>query len=76
MNPRAIAVDVLDDYKLRITFANNEIRVFDVMPYLDFPAFKRLQNKGYFSLAKINHGTVCWSEDIDFCPDTIYLESV
>ncbi len=76
MSPRATAIEVLDDYKLRITFENNEIRTFDVTPYLNYPAFKRLKNKGYFSLAKVAHGTVCWSDEIDFCPDTIYLESV
>ena len=52
MNPHVIAVDVLDDYKLRITFANDEVRVFDVTPYWNYPAFKQLQNKGYFALAK------------------------
>lgn len=76
MNPRAIAVSVLDDYKLRVTFNNQEIRIFDVTPYLNAPAFKKLQNKGYFSLAKVEHGTICWLNEIDFCPDTIYLESI
>lgn len=76
MNPHAIAVDVLDDYKLRVTFSNQEIRIFNATPYLNAPAFKKLQNKGYFSLAKVEHGTICWLNEIDFCPDTIYLESI
>ncbi|MGI9211276.1 MAG: DUF2442 domain-containing protein [Methylococcaceae bacterium] len=76
MNPRVTAVDVLENYKLRITFANHEVRIFDVEPYLIFPAFTKLQNTGYFSLVKAVHGTVCWPNDIDFCPDTVYLKSV
>ncbi len=75
MNPQVIAVDVLDDYKLRITFSSDEVRIFDATPYLHYSAFKRLKNKGYFMLAKPGHGTVCWPGDIDFCPDTVYLES-
>lgn len=76
MNPRVLAVDVLEQYQLRITFTNHEMRIFDVTPYLDYPAFSRLRNKGYFALAKVVHGTVCWSDDIDLCPDTLYLKSV
>jgi hypothetical protein len=76
MNPRVIAVEVLENYQLRITFANHKVRIFDVKPYLDYPAFSRLRDKGYFTLAKVAHGTVCWPDDIDFCPDTLYLKSV
>jgi hypothetical protein len=75
MNPRVIAVHVLENYRLRITFTNGEMRIFDVTPYLAYPAFNRLRDKGYFTLAKVAHGTVCWSDEIDFCPDTIYLKS-
>ena len=45
MNPQVIAVDVLDDYKLRITFSSDEVRIFDVTPYLHYSAFKRLKIK-------------------------------
>ena len=76
MNPRVMNVVPLDDFRLRLSFANGEHRVFDVKPYLAYPAFKRLANAGYFSLAHAEHGTVVWPNDIDFCPDTLYLESV
>ena len=76
MNPRVKDVVVLDNYRLRLTFANGERRIFDVNPYLEYPAFRRLGNKGYFTLAHAEHGTVIWPDDCDFCPDTLYMESV
>lgn len=76
MNPRVVEVTSLDGYRLRILFNNGERRIFDVSPYITYPAFKRLANIAYFSLVRPDHGTVVWPDDIDFCPDTVYLESV
>lgn len=76
MNPRVVEVTSLEGYRLRILFNNGEQRIFDVSPYLAYPAFKRLANAAYFSLVRPDHGTVVWPDDIDFCPDTVYLESV
>jgi len=76
MNPRVTNVITLDGYRLKIRFSNGEQRIFDVSPYLRYPAFKRLVNTAYFALAHPDHGTVAWPGDIDFCPDTVYLESV
>ena len=36
MRPRAIDVKPLQDYKLLITFSNNEKKIFDVTPYLKY----------------------------------------
>lgn len=76
MNPRVKKVETLENFRLRVSFANGQQRIFDVKPYLAYPAFKRLANAGYFSLAHAEHGTVVWPNDVDFCPDTLYLESV
>lgn len=76
MNPRVSKVIALDGHRLRLTFTNGEQRIFDATPYLSYPAFKKLAPPEYFSLVKPDHGTVCWPEDIDFCPDTLYAESV
>lgn len=76
MNPRTTSVEPMENFRLLVTFANGERRIFDVSPYLNYPAFKRLANPGYFALARPDHGTVWWPGDIDFCSDTVYLESV
>ena len=76
MNPRVKNALPLENFRLRLTFANGEQRIFNVSPYLAYPAFKRLGNPAFFSLAHAEHGTVVWPDNIDFCPDTLYMESV
>jgi hypothetical protein len=74
MNPRIEAVSAHDDYALLLTFTNGERRHFDMMPYLSYPAFEPLRLVSFFKLARVGHGTVVWPKEIDFDPDTLYLE--
>lgn len=76
MNPRVSAVEVIDFHKLLVTFRNREQRVFDVFPYLDLPVFQHLRNSPDFYNVQVKHGTIVWANEIDLCPDTIYLQSV
>ena len=48
MNPRVKKVKPNPDYTLTLTFANGEVKPFDVKPYLDMGIFKELQ---HFALA-------------------------
>ena len=74
MNPRITAVTARDDYTLLLTFANGEIRHFAITPYLGYPAFEPLRQVAFFKLARASHGTVTWPKEIDFDPDTLYIE--
>ena len=74
MNPRITAVTAHNDHTLLLTFTNGEIRHFDITPYLGYPAFEPLRQITFFKLAKVSHGTVTWPKEIDFDPDTLYLE--
>ena len=74
MNPRITAVTAHDDHTLSLTFTNGEIRHFDITPYLCYPAFEPLRQVTFFKLARASHGTVSWPNEIDFDPDTLYLE--
>jgi hypothetical protein len=69
-NPRVINVVANDDYTLTIIFSNSEVKTFDVKPYLDFGIFTELKDLNLFKTAHVSMGTVCWSGDQDFCPDT------
>jgi len=69
-------VKTIQEYELLLRFNNGEERRFDMRPYLHYPVFKRLENRGYFSLARVNYGTVTWPGEIDIAPETLYEESV
>ena len=75
MNPRIKQATPLDNYKILIIFDNNETKIFDTTPYLEYGIFKELKNKQYFNSLSISNGTITWPHEQDFCPDTLYLES-
>ncbi len=75
MNPRVRKVHPKDDYTLSIVFENDEERIFDVKPYLDKGIFRQLKDRRIFNSVKPFLGSVQWANGLDFCPDTLYLES-
>lgn len=66
------AVKTLPNFELDLTFTSGERRCFDRHPYLHYPVFRRLENPGFFSLARVEYGTVTWPGDIDIAPETLY----
>lgn len=74
MNPRVVNVKPEQNFKLLITFNNGEKRIFDVKPYLEIGIFRELQNVSVFNSVKPFLGSIQWSNGVDLCPDTLYLE--
>ena len=70
------AVEARPEFLLDLEFENGERRRFDMSPYLHYPIFRRLENPGFFSLARAEHGTVVWPGNIDIAPETLYELSV
>jgi hypothetical protein len=75
MNPRVTDVKPESDYKLLITFNNGETKFFDVKPYLGIGIFSDLRDLSVFNSVKPFMGSIQWSNGVDLCPDTLYLES-
>jgi hypothetical protein len=76
MNPRVIAVQANPDHILTLSFANDEIRTFDVKPYLKIGIFQELQDQQAFNSVRPFLGSIQWTNGQDLCPDTLYLDSV
>ena len=75
MNPRVKHVIANLDYTLTLTFDNNEVKIFDMKPYLNKGIFKELRDMGLFKSVKPFLGSVQWKNGQDLCPDTLYLDS-
>ena len=82
---KAVKVEPLEDYRLRVCFSNKCVKVFDFKPYLDYQIFTPLKNKDFFSSVKTNYGTAFWAydwgienvaNDIDIAPESLYWEGV
>lgn len=75
MNPRVVSVQPYPNYTLLLTFANGEVKAFDVKPYLNIGIFCELQDPNYFNSVRPFLGSIQWRNGQDFCPDTLYLDS-
>lgn len=73
---KIIKVETLDNYKLLLTFSNNEKRIKDMKPYLNKGVFKKLKDKSFFNSVHISFDTISWNEEIDICADTLYESSI
>ncbi len=67
----------LEDYKLLLKFNNGEERIFDVKPLLDKQVYSPLKDLELFKKVYIIYDyTIAWNNEIDMCPDSLYLSSV
>ncbi len=76
MRPRAIDVKPMNNYKLIITFSNNEKKIFDVTPYLKYKQFEELKKPSVFKTVRIAGLSIQWSNGADICPDELYNNSM
>lgn len=63
------------DYQLILTFANGEVRQFDMKPYLELGIFKELKKLSLFNTVKVSFDTVEWDNEADMDPEILYTES-
>lgn len=69
-------VKPIENYKLILTFENNEVRLFDMNPYLDKGIFQELKNENIFNAVKVSFDSIEWPNEADIDPKTLYEDSV
>ena len=75
MYPAVKQVEILDDYRLLLTFDNGERRVFDVQPLLSFGKFRELASPSLFRTVRVSFDTIAWSNGLDLDPEHLYAHS-
>ena len=87
---RLVSVSANDDFTLRLTFDNGETRIMDCKPFLKkgtvFEPFISLENFKRVYLDDTRcvawdidpnvDSDVVWSNKVDLCPDSCYMDSV
>ncbi|ADK81311.1 DUF2442 domain-containing protein [Sediminispirochaeta smaragdinae] len=68
-------VKPLQDYKLLLTFENDEVRYFDMYPYLDLGIFSELRDIAKFNALSVKFDTIEWPNGADLDPEVLYSES-
>ena len=69
------SVTPLADYKLLLTFENDEDRVFDVKPYLGIGKFSELKDVALFNSVSISFDSIEWANHLDLDPEFLYQKS-
>ena len=69
-----IDASYIGEYKLKIQFDDEEIRIVDLSDHLDGPIFEPLKDLSYFRRFILNHDidTVVWPNNADFSPDFLF----
>jgi len=69
----------IEPYTVVCKFNTGEVRKIDLQNNLKRLAtqspqvFGKLLDKHYFKTVKLDsYGTLCWKNEVDFCPDTLY----
>ena len=68
-------VKVLQDYQLKLEFADGEKGIVDLSHLVGKGVFKLWDDYGKFDNVKIGtSGELVWDDLIDLCPDALYLQ--
>jgi hypothetical protein len=73
--PKLTDVAPLEDYRLILTFSDNEKRLYDFKPNLSHKFYEPLYNVKMFNAVSAVDGEIEWLSGQDFCPHTLYDES-
>lgn len=66
-----LSVEVLDDFKLLLTFDDGVKKLYDMKPHLH-GIFEALKDPKMFALAHVDYDTVCWTDQLDIDPEILY----
>lgn len=70
------SVRVLADYRLDLTFDNGESGIVDLSHFVGSGIFARWKNEDAFRRVEVGSGgELKWDDEIDFCPDALYLQA-
>lgn len=68
-------VKPLAEYKLLLTFENNENKIFDVTPYLEIGKFAELKDISLFNSVVVCFDSIEWANHLDLDPEVLYKNS-
>ena len=73
--PKPVEVKPLNDYRLRIKFSDGIEGIVDLSEFAGKGVFERWDDYREFQKVHIGPGgEVVWSDEIDLCPDALYLK--
>ena len=73
--PRPVEVKPLDNYRLWIKYSDGIEGIVNLSKFVGKGVFQRWDDYREFQKVHIGpDGEIAWSDDIDMCPDALYLK--
>lgn len=78
LQPKLMAVEPLDNLKLKLSYETDEVRIFDAAPYVNGSWYGQLADVQYFRTVRLlPDGTgIEWNNGQDIAPHELYELSV
>ena len=71
---RIVDYKVLEPYKIWLAYDDGVEGKVDLSEFARMPAFAPWKDEKFFKQLRVERGRhVFWSEDLDFCPDALYI---
>ena len=64
--------EYLDNYRIRLTFNNGEIKTVDLQNELNGNVYVPLRQLDYFKNFQLKYNTIEWSNGADYAPEYLY----
>lgn len=71
---RVKKAEYVKDYKIRLLFSDGVVKVVDFTPLLKDAKnlLVPLLDLEFFKSFSVDSSTICWPNEVDFCPDVLY----
>ncbi|GHU58537.1 hypothetical protein FACS1894133_3480 [Clostridia bacterium] len=76
LQPMAVSVKPLKNYKIRVKFDNGEEKIYDVSPHIRGTLYGKLKDSHYFNGVQVVDGYVEWADGQDIAAHDLYGFSV
>jgi Protein of unknown function (DUF2442) len=73
---RVLTAQAESGFTLLLGFSDGSTRRFNMQPLLGRGVFAQLSDESIFAKVQVANGTICWPNELDLCPNTLYEQSV
>ena len=72
---RPVKIEPLPGYRLRVRYTDGVEGIIDLSDQVGRGVFAPLRDEAFFRRVRIgDYGQIAWSDDLEICPDSAYLE--
>ena len=72
---RPIAVEPRDGYSIWLRYSDNSEGEIDLSHLAGRGVFSAWDDRAFFETVRVeDHGAVAWGEDLELCPDALYIQ--